>query len=427
MRTINYRCSWRLAALLAGVFLLSGCAGLLDRPADTAAVPMQMRDRQLIVTLSGDQRAQWVTFQRGLGSDYGLTELKAFPLPSIDVQCVVYEVPAERSITAVQTQLAADPRVETVQPNQTFASLASAAHGDPYASLQYGVKAVGADQAHRWSTGKGVTVAVVDTGADKNHPDLRGRITYATNFVQGGFRSLPYDRHGTAVAGVIAATANNDEGIFGVAPDAKLLVAKACWHPDGEDDKAVCSSWTIARAIDFAIKAGARVLNLSLAGPTDPLVTRLLETADDRDVIVVAAVDEDAPAPSFPASLPAVIAVVASDVRGQVRLPAWGRAAAGFVAAPGVEIITTRPGAAYDFMSGSSLATAHVSGVIALLLQRTPGLTPAAARRLLHDTAQPLAPGGALAPSLLGQVNAPAALDSLGWATASAAPARPAP
>ena len=187
-----------------------------------------------------------------LAGAHGLRHVGAFPLTSIGVHCLVFEVPANRAMDEVLRGLAADRRVESAQPNQVFRNLA-AGPPDPYASFQYGARAIRAPQAHRWATGRGVTVAVIDTGIETEHPDLLGRVAKTANFVDGGAQSFAQDRHGTAVAGVIGARANNNEGIFGVAPEADLIGIKACWHSTARGLEARCSSWTLAKAIDFAV------------------------------------------------------------------------------------------------------------------------------------------------------------------------------
>jgi len=303
----------------------------------------------------------------------------------------VFEVPANRAMDEVLRSLRADHRVESAQPNQVFRNLA-AGPPDPYASFQYGARAIRAPQAHRWATGRGVTVAVIDTGIETKHPDLRGRVAKTENFVDGGEQSFAQDRHGTAVAGVIGARANNNEGIFGVAPGADLLGIKACWHSTAGGLEARCSSWTLAKAIDFAVINGTRVINLSLGGPPDPLLTRLIAKAIERGATVVAAAMDGADAPGFPASLPLVIGVVASDSHNDVQ--SGDRDRATMLAAPGVEILTTAPPHAYAFLSGTSLAAAHVSGVVALLLQRERTMSPSQVRLVLFATAHPVTASG---------------------------------
>ena len=236
------------------------------------------------------------------------------------------------------------------------------------------------DLAHRWATGRGVTVAVIDTGIDVGHPDLDGRVVRADNFVDRGTHSFTSDVHGTAVAGVLAAVEGNGIGIAGVAPEARIHSLKACWPLPEDGDRAVCDSYTLAQAVDRAVTAGARILNLSLSGPSDALLARLLGAAIARGVAVVAAADESRADLGFPASLPGVIAVRVAP-RGELAEAVAERAAAaggdGALYAPGVDVLSTVPGGGYDFFSGSSMAAAHVSGLAALLLERQPRLTPA--------------------------------------------------
>jgi subtilisin family serine protease len=186
---------------------------------------------------------------------------------------------ANRPLDDVLAQLTVDPRVESVQQNQFFQDLQALAR-DPYASLQYGPRAVHADRAHAWVTGRSGRVAVVDPGVDTNHPDLTDRVVKTINFVEGDEKTFTADHHGTAVAGVIGARADNGIGIYGIAPDADLLAVKACWHRRPGTPEAWCSSWTVAKAIDFAIVERVRVVNLSLSGPPDPLLRRLIVKAN---------------------------------------------------------------------------------------------------------------------------------------------------
>src|SRR5262249_14149181 len=375
--------------------------------------PQQLQDRQIIVTLTSAPAELWDGMRGTLAHAYGLRDVGAFPLVSIGVQCAVFQVPDNRSIDEVIARLRRDPLVESVQVNQVFGGLA-VGHNDPYGSLQYGVREIRADLAHRWATGKGVRIAIVDTGVDTSHPDLRSRVVKTATFVDGGERTFTADSHGTAVAGIIAADADNGIGIFGVAPQAQIIVAKACWHRSITTLEAVCSNWTLAQPLDFAISGEARILNLSLGGPPDPLLARLIGKAVDRGITVVAAVmDQGSPALGFPASLESVIAVLASDSRGVVRIPT-GLVRSHLLAAPGIDVLTTAPRGTYNFRSGSSLAAAHVSGIAALLLERNPRLTAADVRALLVGTAQPIPEAGDGGPRVLsGLVDACAAVARL--------------
>lgn len=373
----------KVVLLLVGLFY--GCCAPYSAPpqvATTNELPKQLRHRQVVVVLAPAPEEQWAGMIAALQQQYTLEQVGAFPLASLGVQCVVFRIPDERPLTMVLQQLRTDPLVEMAQPNQSFKGL-EARQDDPYIALQYGLPMLQAHRAHRVVTGKGVQIASIDTGVAINHPDLQGQISLTANFVEGGDTSFQDDSHGTAVAGVMVAKAGNTTGIRGIAPDARVVALKACWHQAG-NRQALCSSWTLARALDFAIVNQVRVVNLSLSGPEDALLRRLLRRAEERGIFIVAAVPPEGDA--FPASMETVIAVFPNDRHGQVQgsvapLPKTA------VAAPGVEILTTLPQQAYDFVSGSSLATAYMSGLLALLLERFPALSPQVMRQALQSLA----------------------------------------
>lgn len=331
-----------------------------------------------MVTYPAASPALWARTTLELEQNFGLRTIYAWTMASLGEQCVVFEVPRGRTPQELARRLSADPRISGAQPVETFHTEAT----DPYAHLQRSSQALRLDQAHRWSTGKGVRVAVVDTGVDFDHPDLRGRVVKARNFVDRGEGSFTTDIHGTAVAGLIAASADNDVGIVGVAPGAEIYALKACWQQPPAARQAVCDSYTLAKAVDFAITQGAQVLNFSLGGPPDPLLGKLIGNAISRGIVVVAA-DGGAAARAFPASLRGVIGIVGSD----------GARGPG-LAAPSVDILTTTPHGSYDFFSGSSLAAAQVSGIAALLLEKNPRLRPAELAAVIRKTAHPLSPAG---------------------------------
>ena len=191
--------------------------------------------------------------------------------------------------------------------------------------------------------------AAAETG-----PDLEGQIELSENFLAD--RPFAAERHGTEVAGIIAARADNGVGIVGVAPNARLLALRACWQESA--GATLCNSLSLARALDFAIARRVQVINLSLGGPPDRLLGALLDVALRRGIEVVAAVDRALPGGGFPASHPGVIAV-ADEGRGRV--------AAGVMLAPGRDVPTTSPPSQWYVVSGSSFAAAHVSGLLALL------------------------------------------------------------
>jgi subtilisin family serine protease len=167
------------------------------------------------------------------------------------------------------------------------------------------------------------------------------------------------EQHGTGVAGIIAARPNNSLGIAGVAPDARILGLRACWErPHG--GSTVCDSLSLAKALNFALETHADVINMSLTGPRDRLITTLISLAIARGSTVVAAIDEQRPDSSFPALIDGVIPVA------DERLSARGM---GVYIAPGLDVPTTEPEGKWSLVSGSSYAAAHVSGLAALLRQ----------------------------------------------------------
>jgi subtilisin family serine protease len=231
-------------------------------------------------------------------------------------------------------------------------------------SLQPSAKLWHLDELHKASTGRGISVAIVDSGVDASHPDLAGRVAVDENLVDA--RVHVAESHGTAVAGIIGARADDGAGIVGIAPQAKLMALRACWEVSPQ--KTLCSSFTLAKALQFAIEAKADVINMSLTGPEDKLLARLLDIALERETTVVSAVDPDVSNGGFPASHPGVLAV--SD---QSAHPGSGR----ILFAPGDDIPATEPGGRWGFVSGASFAAAQITGMVALVRE----LAPATSRR----------------------------------------------
>ncbi|MGF1476107.1 MAG: S8 family serine peptidase [Geminicoccaceae bacterium] len=347
------------------------------------AAPAVADDRHVIVTMALADPTVLDALVRRLEIDHPIERVAEWPLRSIDIHCVVFRVNAGVEVEALRLRLARDQRVRTVQRMQRFDVLG---YRDQYFLLQTGFADINAVNAHRLATGKGVRIAVVDTGIDIDHPDLKRQIDLARDFVDEADAVPSKELHGTAVAGVIAASSANGEGIVGVAPDARLLALRGCWQDGG---RGRCSTFSLAQAINFALLDGAQIFNLSLSGPHDPLLAELLSAAIDRGAIVVVA-DAGETTASFPASLEGVIPVgtagLAAGTQSASRQP---------LPAPGVDVISTAPNGRYDFYSGASIAAAHVSGMAALGLEREPRLTPgelyAALRKGVTDPEGPSA------------------------------------
>lgn len=363
-----------------------------------------------------------------------LTPLATARLVLANATIIRARVEGGRSARQALQQMAGDARIASAQPNYLYALQEEQKTGEASASPkpveaglspplavpppvpkpQYALDRMAIAEAHRLAQGEKVKVALIDTGLDDGHPELQGVIA-------GRFDALGTDAtgtldHGTALAGAIVAKAT----LRGVSPSAELLTARAFGSAAGA--AAQGTSFQIIQALDWAAEQGARVFNLSFAGPQDRLMGRSLEGAAARKIIAVAAVGNAGPGtpPLYPAAEPSVLAVTATDASDAVFNRAnTGRQVA--IAAPGVDIVAAAPEKNYAFSSGTSIAAAHVSGLVALMLERHPGLDLAGVKRILAVTAQDLGPKGPDPVFGAGRVNAAAAVKR----AAEEAPKRP--
>jgi hypothetical protein len=296
-------------------------------------------------------------------------------------------------------------------------AVAGALNQTPFADVptfgganDWGVNLVNAPEA--WAsgyTGQGIVVAVLDTGVDRNHADLAGNIwtnageiandgldndgngyvddVYGWNFANGNNNTLDGNRHGTHVAGTIAA-ANNGFGATGVAYNSRIMPVKVL------SDSGSGSYSGVAQGIRYAVDNGADVINMSLGGgSTDSAVQSALQYASSRGVIVVmAAGNAGAAQPGYPASSAtswglAVGAVDSSNQMASFSNRAGSNSSMRYVTAPGVQVYSTLPNGGYGFLSGTSMAAPHVAGVVALMLSANPNLTDAQVRQIITDTA----------------------------------------
>lgn len=297
---------------------------------------------------------------KSIARRHHLTLIEAWPMPLIGVDCVIMEIGDGRSPIAVAEAISKLPGVEWSQPLNEYRMQSSAgqpAYNDRLFAAQPSARSWDLADLHRIATGRGVTVAIVDSRIDTRHPDFAGRISITPDFVVP--RRPGVEGHGTGVAGIIAAQPNNSVGIAGIAPDARVLGLRACWEqPLG--GRTVCDTLSLAKALSFALENRADVINLSLTGPQDRLLETLIGVAIKRNLTVVAAVDKQHPQASFPAFVPGVLAV--SDEQLPSGLPP-------VYIAPGKDIPTTGPDGKWRMVSGSSFAAAHVSGLAALMHQ----------------------------------------------------------
>jgi subtilisin family serine protease len=308
---------------------------------------------------------------------YGLAVVRQLPLVATGQNLVVYAT--AQNIFTVIAAMAADARVDGAQPEFVYEATAEAGslsasaapgHSDPLAALTYGPGMTGALELHPRASGSGQLVAVIDTGIDVEQPDLAGRLRDPVDTTGLGYGA---EIHGTAVAGIIAAAADNAIGSYGVAPAAQILPIKAC-HPKQEGGlSARCTTSSLVKALDVAIMADAPIINMSLAGPPDSLVARLVALAVEQDRLIIAGAGNGGEhgKPGFPAALPGVLAVTAVDVASRPYDQA-NRGEYIDVAAPGVDIVAAAPGDQYPPLSGTSMAAAHVTGIAALIRELGP-------------------------------------------------------
>jgi subtilisin family serine protease len=343
---------------------------------------------------------------RRIASTYSLKEVASWPIKALGVHCVVYQIPDSRPVGEVVAALAKDPRVTLAQPLQEFRTLTNGgkppsgtpptsnsgspptSYNDPLYRLQGNLVSLGISTAHERSQGAGVKVALIDTGVDTKHADLRGRISGSHSFVSSSSptpAAAGSYRHGTAMAGLIAAVANNNVGIVGIAPLAEIEVFAACWQLKPNSDEAACNTFTLAQALAAALEARIPLINLSIAGPTDPLLSALVQSGLKRGVIFVGSTTEQPD--TFPTNIEGVIAATNSDTA--IR-PA---ATATSLAAPATDVMTLRPNNQYDLESGTSVAAAEITGVIALLLGADSHLNTPTIVSLLKSTMTAAQPG----------------------------------
>jgi len=318
--------------------------------------PYRNRKRYLMVP-SARRNAE------AIAKEYALVAVDHWPIKSLSVYCFVYRIPAGADRDEIVQQLEADARIESVQLLQEFETGANRErpYNDTHAGLQHGLETLAIPAAHGLSLGEGIRIAIIDSHADQDHEDLAGRVDKLEDFTSDAVR--PDINHGTAVTSIIGARVNNSKGIVGVAPEASLEVFVSCWS-DAAGDGAICDSFTLAKSLDALLEDPPHIVNMSLTGPHDPLLARLVTMLHDAGTITVAA---GGAGEQFPASHPSVIAVLSSEETPQTQTRS--------LYAPGLQIMVATPGDGYDFRSGSSLAAAHVSGVIALMLAVSPRLS----------------------------------------------------
>ncbi len=296
-----------------------------------------------------------------------------------------------------------DGRISLSQPNYYYRRQA-AGQGATASSIQYALEKLGIAAAHSVATGRGSRIAVVDTGIDQSHPDLKASVAKA--FDAAGDGQQLADPHGTGIAGIIAAHG----AIAGVAPAANLLDVRV-FTTDKSGTGSIATTMALLRGLQWSADNKSRIVNLSLAGPRDEVIGEILAAMIAKEIVIIAAAgNAGATAPNaYPAAFENVIAVTATDSIDALYAEAnHGSYIA--LAAPGVDVITPALHEAYLMNSGTSFAAAHVSGVIALMLEHDPGLSVQKIRAVLQSGAIDLGPHGIDDQFGAGRVNALAVL-----------------
>ena len=332
-------------------------------PSETTAPSDQSSSHvlgQILVLVKGDSDFQKLL--ESLGARHGLRLMEVHDLSSLGQKLAVFQT--GKGIGPVIDALKNEPGLLLAGPNRILKTMA-----EPLEKEQNAYKTLHLDWLHNFNRGKGVLIAMVDTGADASHQDLKDRIVRYENFVKGS--DYKAEIHGTATASLAAASINGF-GITGVAPEADLLILRACRQISDADPTGECYTTSISRALDAAIMNQAKIVNLSVGCEgTDFLISRLLEEGEKRGMLFVAPAGNDPgqKAIPFPASHQSVIAVAGTDELGNPYLnPEIAQKAR--ARAPAVNIMAAVPGDNHRRYSGTSLASATISGLLALACEK---------------------------------------------------------
>lgn len=341
-----------------------------------------------------------------IASRHDLTILEIAELSALGFTAVRFKAPTGTPIETLLEELNGDPDVDVAEYNRIIAE-EDVEYNDPLLETdQYGFFQIHAHEAHEIATGKGVRVAVVDSGLDMGHPEFAGRIPVEDRYDAVENDNDPTDMqngHGTHVAGIIGASTDNGIGMSGIAPDAELIIARS-------GNRGTHETMNLIKCINFAVSRGADVINMSVGlaiethdkfNNLQALQQRCLHKATRQGATIVSSAGNNQVAGSpvsLPASLHNVIAVGAVDETETVTNFSNLRHYVDVVA-PGMMIVSTFPRpltssddedglpVGYAYRPGTSMAAPHVAGVVALMKEVNPGLSPCEVQAILEKTA----------------------------------------
>jgi subtilisin family serine protease len=344
---------------------------------------------QVLVSLESGSSGDLRKVAAKIEKDHRLKVVEILKLRALSQTIVLFSLlNPKASLSLLLPQLWKDPAVRFAQPN--FIYTAFGAQERDYEDDQYALQRIKAHLAQRYSTGRGVRVALLDTGVDDKHRDLKGRIADRKNFTDDA--GYAQDSHGTMLAGIIAADSRNGFGISGVAPDAKIISVKVLKQKAGNPEAYDGTSAIVSKGVNFAIEKKVNVINMSFGMPNeDKYLADGVRVAFAQGIVLVAAAGHRGRRSShiYPAVLDEVIAVSAVSTDYSF-YPSGIRGEYIDVAAPGVEIFSTWPGNAFNKNTGTSYAAAHVTGVVALLLEKKPNSSPKRIKDVLEATSRDL-------------------------------------
>jgi subtilisin family serine protease len=349
----------------------------LDTSLNSRAIP-----KEIVAEIDGTLSNAQVD---ALARRHGLRRVGSQSFELIGVTIGLFRIAGSKTVETASREFAQDTSVRAVQPNFRYFlqdQKAGVSDGDP---TQYARSKLRLQEAHAIADGANVTVAVIDSGIDLKHPEFAG--VSVTPFDALDSKEGPH-AHGTGVAGAIVSHVR----LMGSAPAARILAIRA-FGASGKGGES--TSYVILRGLDLAASHGAQIVNMSFAGPKDPIIARGLAALARRNIVAVAAAGNAGPKspPLYPAADASVIAVSATDAQDKL-FAASNRGSYIALSAPGVDLFLPAPDDKYQITSGTSFSSAYVSGLAALVLGRNPALKPNEVRAILMKTARDLGSPG---------------------------------